>query len=211
MQTVQAKQPVCLQPGGEAFRFADYVLDSKNNRLIGVREDHTDPSPSAVKNSIVSMQLDGSGKQTVLAEGRDFYASPKLNGAGDKLAFIAWDHPSMPWDDTGLYTLAIKPDGSAGELTLVGGGADKNESISAPSWCPISEQLVFVSDRTNWWNIYRAQEAQEGDSVGVSAEGLMVGDTEFAGAPWSLGRHTYGYFGREWLLSTCSDRSTGRA
>jgi hypothetical protein len=27
------------------------VLDLKNNRLIGVREDHTDPSPSAVKNS----------------------------------------------------------------------------------------------------------------------------------------------------------------
>jgi dipeptidyl aminopeptidase/acylaminoacyl peptidase len=192
---------VCLQPGNEPFRFADYVLDSKNNRLIGVREDHTNPSPSKVKNSIVSMQLDGSGEQTVLAEGHDFYASPTLNSDGDVLAFVAWDHPNMPWDDTALYTLALGADGSPGDLTHVGGGSDKDESIASPSWCPVSGRLLFVSDRTNWWNIY-AQQAGE-------VEGLMVSDAEYVGAPWVLGRHRYGFFRKEWLLCTCADKTTG--
>lgn len=83
-------------------RFADFsVTDTSPPLLLAVMEDHTDPTPSQVKNSIVTMSLDGKETLTTLASGHDFYSSPQLQG--DKLAYVAWDHPNMPWDHTMLY------------------------------------------------------------------------------------------------------------
>ena len=39
----------------------------------------------------------------VLVEGHDFFAAPRLSPDGKQLAWIAWDHPNMPWDTTSLY------------------------------------------------------------------------------------------------------------
>ena len=37
-------------------------------------------------------------------------------------------------------------------MTQVAGG--KDESVTQPVWTPKNE-LLFVSDRTGWWNIYK--------------------------------------------------------
>jgi hypothetical protein len=56
-----------------------------------------------------------SGAVTQLANGHDFYSSPALSPAGTLLAFVAWDHPNMPWDDTRLYLAAVGEDGTLQE------------------------------------------------------------------------------------------------
>src|SRR4029453_987682 len=68
---------------------------------IGVREDHTvDGEPV---NAIVAVDLgDRGGPGHVLASGHDFYASPRLSPDGRWLAWLAWDHPNMPWNGTRL-------------------------------------------------------------------------------------------------------------
>ena len=53
-----------------------------------------------------------SGKMTVLAGGNDFVASPRLSPDGRQLAWVAWDHPNMPWDDTTLYLADVASNGS---------------------------------------------------------------------------------------------------
>jgi Tol biopolymer transport system component len=51
------------------------------------------------------------GSVTQLASGHDFYSSPALSPDGNQLAFVAWSHPNMPWDDTFLYLAAFDEKG----------------------------------------------------------------------------------------------------
>jgi len=40
--------------------------------------------------------------------------SPRPSPDGRTLAFVAWDHPNMPWDDAFLYLMDVQPDGTYG-------------------------------------------------------------------------------------------------
>ncbi len=65
------------------------------------------------KNQVLACGADlDSGKTTVLAGGHDFVAAPRLSPDGSQLAWVAWDHPNMPWDDSMLYVAQVATDGS---------------------------------------------------------------------------------------------------
>lgn len=131
--------PVCLTPEGPAFatdalyRFADGVVDQARRRFVCVREDHTEPDPSKVVNALVSVSLDGSGAVEVLASGFDFYGAPRLSPGGDRVAYLRWNHPSMPWDATELVVLALPGSADAGSEVMVAAGDASNLQ---PAWCP---------------------------------------------------------------------------
>lgn len=40
---------------------------------------------------------------TVLLEGADFYSNLVVDRANNKIAWVQWNHPNMPWDDTELW------------------------------------------------------------------------------------------------------------
>ena len=61
-----------------------------------------------------------SGQTAVLAGGHDFVAAPRLSPDGSQLAWVAWDHPNMPWDDTTLYLAQLQSDGSLTNIHKVG-------------------------------------------------------------------------------------------
>jgi Tol biopolymer transport system component len=42
-----------------------------------------------------------------LGEGRDFYMQPAWHPSGDRLAWVEWDHPNMPWDGTELKLASL--------------------------------------------------------------------------------------------------------
>ncbi len=170
--------PRPITPEG-ALRYADFTLDRKCNRLIVVREDHGGKGEAV--NTIVAVALDGDERGgEVLVSGADFYSSPRLSADGDRLAWLSWDHPNMPWDGTELWVAPVGADGSLGTPELVAGGPD--ESIFQPEWSP-DGVLHFVSDRTDWWNLYRWREG--------AVEALCPMEAEFGLPQWIFGMSTY--------------------
>jgi dipeptidyl aminopeptidase/acylaminoacyl peptidase len=176
------------------LRYADGIVDHARNRMICVREDHTDAVIRAhgeAVNTLAAIPLNGRGKQQTLAQGCDFYASPSLSPDGDQLAWLSWNHPNMPWDGTELWVAPIEADGTLGEPTRVAGGSD--ESIFQPEWSP-DGVLTFASDRNGWWNLYRW--------TGTEAVCVREMDAEFGQPQWVFGLSTYAYRTPEEIICT---------
>lgn len=179
-----------VAPGTEArpitpelpLRYADFVLDRGRDRLICVREDHTDAGREAV-NTLVSLDLAGDAEGgRILVSGNDFYASPRLSPDGTRLAWLTWRHPNMPWDGCELWVGELDAAGAIRDATLVAGGPE--ESIFQPQWSP-DGVLHFVSDRTGWWNLYRWRDGR--------VEPLAAREAEFGLPQWVFGMSTYAF------------------
>ncbi len=169
--------------GNSTQRHADLTLDTKRQRLIAVREDHT-CSDREPENSLVAIAIDGSGRESVLAEGFDFYAAPRLSPDGSQLTWICWNHPLMPWIGTELWLADIADDGALRNQRKIAGGAE--ESLCQPLWSP-DGQLYVVSDRSNWWNLYRVDEGH--------LEPVCPMSSEFGRPQWVFGQAMYGFTG----------------
>ena len=170
------------------MRYADSIVDDQRRRLLCVREDHTVAGREAV-NSLVSINL-AAGGADVLVSGNDFYSSPRLSPDGNQLAWLTWNHPNMPWDETELWVARIKDDGSLDQREKVAGG--NQESIFHPQWSPRGE-LYFVSDRTGWWNLHCLNKAN-------SVEPVVEMEAEFGMPQWVFGMSTYAFESAERIV-----------
>ena len=188
-------EPSALTPAGD-LRYADGVIDRRQERMICVREDHSGPGREAV-NTIVSVDLMGGGAGDVLVSGNDFYSSPRLSPDSSRLAWLTWDHPNMPWDGTELWVADLRADGSLTRTQRVAGGVD--ESVFQPEWSPDGE-LYFVSDRTGWWNLYRWRDGH--------VEPLCEMEAEFGRPQWLFGMSTYGIASERRII--CAYSRNGR-
>lgn len=177
-------------------RYADFVFDARRQRLLAVREDHTGGSAQPI-NTLCAIGADGS--ETVLAQGSDFYAAPRLSPDGRTLAWLSWDHPRMPWQGTELWTAAVGDDGALGQPQLVAGGAQ--EAICQPEWSP-GGSLHFVSDRSGWWNLYRL--------AGSALQPLCPRAAEFGAPHWSFGGAMYGFRSDQEIVCTYIENGVSR-
>jgi len=160
-RTRASGEPEPLTAASADIRYADACIDVMRNRLMCVREDHSGGGEAV--NTIASINLEGEEcGDTILVKGNDFYSSPKLSPDGTHLAWLTWNHPSMPWDGCELWVGEILPDGSLGNERWVAGGA--HESIFQPEWSPAGV-LYFASDRNGWWNLQRISGEGEIESV----------------------------------------------
>ena len=178
-------------------RFADFVVDAARARLIAVRELHPAEGHAQPENTLCAVGFDGT--EMVLTRGHDFYSSPRLSPDGRQLAWLTWDHPRMPWQGTELWVADVQADGALSAPMLVAGGAD--ESICQPEWAP-NGRLVFVSDRSGWWNLYRAD--------GADITPLCPMAAEFGTPHWNFGNSMYGFLRGGDIVCTYIDKGVSR-
>jgi len=188
-------QPITPQA---PLRYADAVIDRSRRRMICVRDDHTAVGREAV-NTLVGLDLEGRGEARILAEGHDFYASPRLSPDGSQLAWLSWNHPNMPWDGTDLWLGAIGADGGVEGARRIAGG--EGESIFQPAWSP-GGSLYFVSDRSGWWNLYRWM----GDHV----QPVVRRAAEFGRPQWRFGMSTYAFAADQQLVCAIVENGVHR-
>ena len=187
-------EPVALSTGTTA-RYADFVLDRQRQRLVSVREDHAGAGHPL--NTVCAIGFDGA--ETVLVEGSDFYAAPRLSPSGSQLAWLSWNHPNMPWQGTELWVAEVDADGALAGARLVAGGVD--ESVCQPEWSP-GGVLHFVSDRSGWWNLYRL--------AGAAPQALCARAAEFGVPHWSFGGAMYGFRSEQEIVCTYIENGVSR-
>lgn len=193
-QTSPGKEPAPITPENKA-RYADFTYDNDNERLITVCEDHS--SENTVENSLVSLSINDPRDAQILTRGHDFYSSPKLSPDGEKITWLTWDHPNMPWDNTELHVGHYTGNGTVGEENVI--SAVKSESITQPRWSP-DGTLFYISDRNGWWNIYRWS---NGNTKQVTDQNV-----EFAVPQWVFSVSTYDFLSPNTLI--CAYTENGR-
>ena len=173
-----ALTPEPAEPGAD--RYADLLV--VGDEVWAVRERHR---AGRVARGLVAVPLDASGGRDPgavreLVAGSDFLASPRLSPDGRHLAWVAWDHPRMPWDGTQLRVAEVE-DGAVGTPRLLAGGP--TESLVQPEWLD-DTTLVVASDRSGWWNLTRV-------GLDGASSPLREAQEEAAGPLWQLGMTWY--------------------
>jgi dipeptidyl aminopeptidase/acylaminoacyl peptidase len=215
--------PQPLTPEG-AWRYADFELDERRRRLICVREDHTQQGREAI-NTLVSIPIGSRGAAEadddrlspakpghsertlsageVIASGYDFYSTPRLSPDGSRLAWLAWRHPAMPWDGTELWVADVDESGALVNRRHLTGS--ESESIYQPAWSPGGD-LYFASDKTGWWQLYRAMhDPNEPNGWSVPNHPNVTNDpnaskAEFGRPQWVFGTSTFTFAGPSRLV-----------
>ncbi len=181
---VPGAAPQPLTPPGLGMRFADLTL--WGDRVIAVRETHD--GGRMPRRDIVAVPRDGSAAENpeaiaVLVEGSDFFAYPRVSPDARRLAWVAWNHPRMPWDGTTLHVGDLDAAGVVTGSRVIAGGP--TQSVLQPEWTD-DTQLTYSSDESGRWNLLRTDV-----STSSSAVPLASVDADTGGALWNLGVRWY--------------------
>ena len=144
----------------------------------------------------------------LLATGADFYMQPAWHPRGNRLAWVEWDHPQMPWDGTrlvlgrlsrtrdGLPTLREK-ETLAGDLATV---------AVQPHFSPDGRHLAYASDQLGHSNIW-LRDLENGETRCLSQDAYDV-----AGPSWIQGLRAFSFSADGRILYFIrSDKSQRRA
>ncbi|MFF5476540.1 LpqB family beta-propeller domain-containing protein [Streptomyces sp. NPDC012935] len=168
--------PVSTLGGG--LRWAEPQMRLGLGEVWCVLEEFTGEGPTDVRRVLAAVPLDGSaaGDRAAVRELTDdryrFVTGARISPDGQRAAWLAWDHPRMPWDGTELLVAGIGADGTLAAPRTVAGGPD--EAIAQADWSA-DGRLLYASDRSGWWNLYR------------DGEPLCPREEEFGGPLWKPG------------------------
>ncbi len=134
--------------------------------------------------------VDAEGKQWPqrLVEGHDFFMQPCWHPNSQQIAYIAWDHPRMPWEGTTLYLATLVMDDGLPRVAaiqeLAGGAA---VAIFQPAFSPDGRWLAYISDTSGWSHLYLY------DLSTGTHRMLTEGLVEHGEPAWTQGQRVYGW------------------
>ena len=140
---------------------------------------------------LVLVDSDGSIFPRKLAYGTDFVMQPVWHPAGEQIAYIAWNHPQMPWNGSELRLMQLAADATGVPYTdaIVTLAGEQDTAIFQPQFSPDGRYLSYVSDASGWGQIYLCDLTTQTH--------LQVTDTnaEHGTPAWAQGLRMYGWSG----------------
>jgi dipeptidyl aminopeptidase/acylaminoacyl peptidase len=189
-----APDPVSPAPDTpRGLRYADGVVTADAKWIVCVQEVHPGESThpgdrDEAVNRLIALGVD-SGEIEPLFQSSDFVAWPRLSPGDGFVSFLTWDHPDMPWDSTGLWVAGFESGDAPHLVDAECVAGQRSESICQPQW-DSNGRLWFISDRTDWWNLYRFSNSGRpaGDPIQVDGRPVEVGQPE-----WVFGHPRYAF------------------
>lgn len=157
--------------------------------LVVVRETHDDSTRAeGVVNELVVVDV-GDGSQSVVVTGHDFIGDPAV-GSDGRVAWVTWEHPHMPWDETTLWAGRIVGTGADATLTEIRTVAGGN-GVSIADWAWQGTSLVHSQDSSGFWELTRSvPDAADDAPVDFTSAGLDLGHPR-----WQHGGHSLAVVG----------------
>ncbi|NSC24622.1 S9 family peptidase [Streptomyces albus subsp. chlorinus] len=181
------------------LRWCDPVVLPERGEVWCVLEEFTGEGPTELRRLLAAVPLDGSAAgdrgrvRELTGDGDRFVTGPRLSPDGTRVAWLAWDHPAMPWDGTRVMTARILGDGTLGSPRAVAGGPE--ESVAQAEFAH-DGSLLIATDASGWWNLQRidlaaAEAAGPGRGSAAARVPLCPREEEFAGAAWKIGQRWF--------------------
>lgn len=174
--------PVQLTTPGP-WRYGDLCYDPRREMLLCVREGIGEPA-HAQATQIVALHCKAEGSPPcVVAQGADFYAAPRLSPCGTQLAWVSWQFPHMPWDESQLQIANIPAEGY-GAVEVIRCIRSTGVSIIEPQWAS-DGYLYYLDDSVGWWSPCRLS------SIEAAPQRIVDARIEFGFPPYVMGGSTY--------------------
>lgn len=138
------------------------------------------------KDALALAPTNGAGWPLRLVSGSDFYMQPVWHPAGDRIAWVEWDHPSMPWDGTRLKLARLSSNALSvlDDVTLVAG--DPDTPVMQPEFSPDGKWLSYISGEGEWDRLYLM-------NLETGEKRLLVQGGALSTPPWVQGIRVYGW------------------
>jgi len=142
------------------------------------------------KDGLAVADIEGKLWPRKVAEGHDFYMNPRWSSDGRLAAWVAWDHPLMPWDGCRVFVAEVR--GDVGGLPVFDNerplaGSDK-VAVFQPEFSPDGRQLAWLADEGGWHNLY-VHDFRTGVTRRLSDEK----EAQLGWPAWSQGLRTWGW------------------
>ncbi len=144
-------------------------IDSTQSQLLGspgVSVAAPTPSPdgrwllfvasTSEKDSIRLIDSEGQMELTALVSESDFCMQPAWNPDSRRVAWVTWNHPNMPWQESSVCLaelLLSSAKQETGEIITLNSLLGISGGSFQPCFSPDGKYLSFVSDHHGWFNL----------------------------------------------------------
>lgn len=192
-----------INKDGSLGKYGALEISSDGKFLIFIYEKEYKNKENENYLACLDLKQNDISEPIILHEGFDFYGTPKLSKDGKKIAWITWNHPNMPWDETILWEGDFKGNHVKNPIKIIN---KPNVSICYLEYNP-NHTLFFIMDEgnvpdnsyKNWWNIYYYD--QEVKSITKEFK-------EFGTPLWWFGEKKYIFLNQDTIISSYLSKGT---
>lgn len=132
------------------------------------------------------VDAEGSDWPYQVSKGADFYMQPVWHPDGKQIAWVEWDHPNMPWDETRILLARLGGDPlRVVEKKVI--AHQKDLPAQEPRFSPDGRWLSYITASGEWEDLVLLN-LENGEEKRFKADGFL-----FAYPAWSQGKRAYGW------------------